>query len=48
MKLTKDLFLSMGILPGVLDHLNDGINVVNADGILIYVNEDGPGFEDTS
>ena len=29
----------MGILPGVLDHLNDGINVVNADGILIYVNE---------
>ncbi len=39
MKLTKDLFLSMGILPGVLNHLNDGINVVNADGILIYVNE---------
>lgn len=39
MKLTKDLFLSMGILPGVLDHLNDGINVVDTEGILIYVNE---------
>ena len=39
MKLTKKLFLSMGILPGVLDHLNDGINVVDTEGILIYVNE---------
>lgn len=29
----------MGILPGVLDHLNDGINVVDTEGILIYVNE---------
>lgn len=39
MKLTKDFFLSLNILPDVLDHLNDGINVVDTEGILIYVNE---------
>lgn len=39
MKLTKELFLSLDILPHILDHINDGVNVVDTEGILVYVNE---------
>lgn len=39
MKLTKELFLSLNFLPHVLDHINDGVNVVDRNGILVYVNE---------
>lgn len=39
MKLTKELFLSLDFLPEVLDRINDGVNVVDTDGILVYVNE---------
>ncbi|MCQ4936104.1 sigma 54-interacting transcriptional regulator [Anaerotignum propionicum] len=39
MRLTKELFLSLDILPDVLDRINDGVNVVDTDGILVYVNE---------
>ncbi len=39
MKLTKELFLSMNFLPDVLDRINDGVNVVDASGILVYVND---------
>ena len=39
MKLTKELFFSLNLLPEVLDNINDGVNVVDTDGILVYVNE---------
>ena len=39
MKFTKELFFSLDILPTVLDSINDGVNVVDTDGILVYVND---------
>ena len=39
MKLTKELFFSLDIIPTVIDHINDGVNVVDTEGTLIYVNE---------
>lgn len=39
MKLTKELFLSLNLIPSILDHINDGVNVVDTEGILVYVNE---------
>ena len=39
MKLTRELFLSMNFLPDVLDRINDGVNVVDASGRIIYVND---------
>ena len=39
MKLTKELFLSMDIISHAIDHINDGINVVDTQGNLVYVNE---------
>lgn len=39
MKLTKELFFSMDIMSAVIDHINDGVNVVDEEGILVYVNE---------
>lgn len=39
MKLTKKLFFSSNIIPTILDHANDGINVVDTEGILVYVNK---------
>ena len=38
MKLTKELFFSSNLIHQILDHTNDGINVVDTDGILVYVN----------
>ena len=39
MKLTKELFFSLDILPTILDRINDGVNVVDKDGVLVYVND---------
>ena len=39
MKLTKELFLSLDILPSLIDNINDGVNVVDTEGTLVYVNE---------
>lgn len=39
MKLTKDIFLSTFIIPNVLDHINDGLNVVDTNGVVVYVNK---------
>ncbi|WMI80879.1 sigma 54-interacting transcriptional regulator [Anaerotignum sp. MB30-C6] len=39
MKLTKELFLSLNFLPEVLDNINDGVNVVDTDGMIVYINE---------
>ena len=38
MKLTKELFFSSNLIHQILDHTNGGINVVDTDGILVYVN----------
>lgn len=39
MKLTEKLFFSLNIYKDILDHCNDGVNVVDTDGILVYVNQ---------
>lgn len=39
MSLTEELFFSLEIYKQVLDHCNDGINVVDTNGILVYINE---------
>jgi len=39
MKLTKELFFSLHILPKFLDHINDGVNVVDINGVIVYVND---------
>ena len=39
MKLTEKLFFSSNIIQSILNHTNDGINVVDTDGILVYVNK---------
>lgn len=38
MKLTEELFFSLNIYKEILDHSNDGVNVVDRDGVLVYVN----------
>lgn len=38
MKLTKELFFSSNLIHQILDNTNGGINVVDTDGILVYVN----------
>ena len=38
MTLTQDLFFSSQLASQILDHANNGINVVDINGILVYVN----------
>lgn len=38
MKLTKEVFFSSNIIQQIIDHTNEGINVVDTEGILVYVN----------
>ncbi len=38
MALTQDLFFSSQLASQILDHTNDGINVVDTNGVLVYVN----------
>ena len=38
MKLTKELFFSSNLIHQILDNTNGGINVVDTNGILVYVN----------
>ena len=39
MRFTKEMFFSSQIVHEVLNHANSGINVVDAQGILVYVND---------
>ncbi len=39
MRLTKEIFFSSYIVHEVLNHSNSGINVVDTEGTLVYVNE---------
>lgn len=39
MKLTKESFLKLNVYQDILDHCNDGVNVVDTNGILVYVNK---------
>ena len=38
MKLTIDMFSEIGLYADIFDSLNDGINVVDVDGIIVYSN----------
>ncbi len=38
MPLTQDLFFASHLASQMLDHTNDGINVVDTNGVLVYVN----------
>ncbi|NLK38062.1 MAG: sigma 54-interacting transcriptional regulator [Epulopiscium sp.] len=39
MRLTTEMFFQLNLYKDILDHCNDGINVVDTHGILVYVNE---------
>ncbi len=39
MRLTVDTFFQFNVYKDILDHCNDGVNVVDTRGILVYVNE---------